>query len=475
MSLRARLVLTVLGLLVLGLVIALGATSGALQDWKGDQDNDVLTAAGRHLTAELRDRPRLAETTGAGDVEGVWRKLAEDGDVPSLFQVRAPDGRLRQSVSHGPVPDLPDPLPAAYWPAETTEENPDGERFGHAETAAGPNWLIRTSRLNDDGDMLVLGVRTARTDELLSRAMNVALVSGVVALLAVALLSSRAVRRGLRPLAGIADAAHEIGAGDLTRRVPTAKPNTEIGVLSSALNSMLGQLETAFAQRQESQDRLRRFVADASHELRTPIATIQGHAELFRRGAATRPDDLAKVMHRIESEAHRMGLLVDELLLLARLDQNQPLASEPVELTVLAAEAVEGLRATEPTRDLTLEADGPVTVFGDAARLRQVLDNLLANVVRHTPATASAVVRVRGSGDRAVIEVADTGPGIAEADRAKVFERFFRADPARSRDNGGAGLGLSIVAAVVTAHGGAVTVDSGPGATFRVELPRDSS
>ncbi|CAM3449472.1 cell wall metabolism sensor histidine kinase WalK [Kibdelosporangium persicum] len=296
-------------------------------------------------------------------------------------------------------------------------------------------------------------------DELLSRSLNVALISGGVALLAVGVLSWHAVRRGLRPLDDIADTAAEIGSGDLSRRVPGAPANTEIGKLSTALNGMLARLEA-------SEDRLRRFVADASHELRTPIATIRGHAELFRRGAASRPDDLAKVMRRIEAEAERMGLLVDELLLLARLDQGRPLERSPVDLPLLATDAVTDALATDPSRDISVEA-APVTVLGDSARLRQVLGNLLSNVLQHTDSPAT--VRVFADGPRAVIEVRDSGPGIAEPSR--VFERFYRAS--ESRTHGGAGLGLSIVAAVVEAHGGTVAVESelGKGSTFTVSLP----
>ncbi|MFC6929222.1 sensor histidine kinase [Actinomadura yumaensis] len=236
---------------------------------------------------------------------------------------------------------------------------------------------------------------------------------------------------------------------------------------------MLAQIEAAFREREASENRLRRFIADASHELRTPVATMRGYAELFRRGAADRPGDLAKAMRRIESEAERMGLLVDEMLLLARLDQGRPLERRPVDLAVLAADAVADAGAVEPGRPLTLDAAEPVIVSGDAERLRQVLANLLANVRRHTPAGTPAAVRAALDGDRAVIEVADQGPGLTEEQRAKVFERFYRADAARSRDHGGAGLGLSIVAAVAQAHGGTATVRSAPGegAVFTVTLP----
>ncbi|RZS29608.1 two-component system OmpR family sensor kinase [Herbihabitans rhizosphaerae] len=316
-------------------------------------------------------------------------------------------------------------------------------------------------------------LQAAGYDELTSRVARVAIVSSVVTVLAIVVLSWFAVKRGLRPLADIADTADEIRSGDLSRRVPSAKPGTEIGRLDSALNAMLGQLENAFQDKENSEARLRRFVADASHELRTPIATIRGYAELFRRGAAERPADLAKVTGRIEAEAERMGVLVDELLLLARLDQGRPLEREPVDLTELAADAVADARATEPSRSLELDADGPVVVSGDPARLRQVLANLLSNVLRHTPSDAPATIRVHPHGDGAMIEVIDTGPGMSEAERARAFERFYRTDSSRAKENG-SGLGLSIVDSVVEAHGGTVelTTQPGQGTTVRVTLPQ---
>jgi two-component system OmpR family sensor kinase len=238
---------------------------------------------------------------------------------------------------------------------------------------------------------------------------------------------------------------------------------------------MLERIESAFAQRQASEDRLRRFVADASHELRTPLTSIRGYAELFRRGAASRPDDLAKAMHRIEEEAARMGVLVEELLLLARLDQGRPLERQPVDLSAMAGEAVADARVVEPSRPIALDVDGPVQVTGDSARLRQVFDNLLANVRTHTPPGTPATVRVRANGETAVLVVEDQGRGMTEDEAARAFERFYRVDPSRARASGGLGLGLSIVSAIVTAHSGEVRVDSvpGEGATFTVTLPVD--
>ncbi len=237
---------------------------------------------------------------------------------------------------------------------------------------------------------------------------------------------------------------------------------------------MMQQIETAFAARAASEGRLRRFVGDASHELRTPLTSIRGYAELFRRGAADRPEDLAKAMRRIEEEADRMGSLVDDMLLLARLDQGRPLERQPVDLTRIARDAVDDARAVAPTRPIEYSPNGAIFVPGDEARLRQVMANLLQNANRHTPPGTPVHVRVVDDQTEAVIEVADEGPGMPTEDASRVFERFWRSDPSRTRASGGAGLGLSIVAAIADAHGGRAEVQSatGHGSIFRVHLPR---
>jgi two-component system OmpR family sensor kinase len=269
------------------------------------------------------------------------------------------------------------------------------------------------------------------------------------------------------------ETAGAIAAGDLTRRVEPADDRTEVGRLGLALNAMLTQIESAFEERRASEDRLRRFVADASHELRTPLTSIRGYAELFRRGAADRPEDLSKAMGRIEAEAARMGILVEDLLLLARVDESRPLERERLDLAALAAEAVDDARIAAPERRVELAAVADVAVIGDRVRLRQVLDNLLDNVRAHTPAEVRTAVRVSAEDDEAVLGVEDDGPGLDVDDVDRVFERFYRTDASRARSSGGSGLGLSIVAAVVAAHGGTVSADRSPlgGARFRVRLP----
>lgn len=478
--------LTVLALLTLGLGLTAGATFGALQDWRADRVDDLLTAAADELDSELAAEPagpRFEMALATDGLSRVWQRMAEGGDIPSFFQLRSSSGRVLETVSVGLQPQVPLPLPPDLIPAAATPGGQAAPRLFRASTAepdgsgVAPNWRLLTQRLTGSDEILIVGLQTKTSDELLSRTANVMAITSVAVLVGVALLSLRSIRRALRPLEAIVTTAGAIGAGDLTRRVDDLSPRTEVGRLGGALNAMLGQIETAFRARQGSEDRLRRFVADASHELRTPIATIRGYAELFRRGASARPDDLADAMRRIESEAARMGGLVDELLLLARLDQGRPLEREPVELTALVADAVADARAVEPSRPLRLDHDGEVVILGDAARLRQVLDNLMSNVGRHTPAGAAAAVRIRTEGDDAVVEVTDSGTGLTAEHRDRVFERFFRIDDSRQRRASGSGLGLSIVAAVVEAHGGTVAAHpaAGGGTTFRIRLPQAPS
>jgi two-component system, OmpR family, sensor kinase len=304
---------------------------------------------------------------------------------------------------------------------------------------------------------------------------------GAAVLLVLGLAGSWVVHRSLRPLTEVEQTAAAIAAGELDRRVPERDPRTEVGRLSQALNGMLAQIQRAFASSEASaekartsEERMRRFITDASHELRTPLTTMRGFAELYRQGAAR---DMEMVMARIESESRRMGLLVDDLLLLARLDAQRPIEQHRVDLLALATDAVHDAQAVAPKRKITMEVvDGPGTpeVFGDDARLRQVLGNLVTNALQHTPDTADITVRVGTDADDAILEVVDKGPGMSQRDALRIFERFYRTDSSRARISGGTGLGLSIVDSLVHAHGGIVTVTTAPGqgCRFYVSLPR---
>jgi two-component system OmpR family sensor kinase len=296
---------------------------------------------------------------------------------------------------------------------------------------------------------------------------------GAGVLIVMALLTLVIVRIGLRPLERMGQTAEAIARGDLTRRVSPATPGTEIGRLGLALNGMLSQIESAFAERTRSEQRLRRFLADASHELRTPLTSIRGYAELLRRGAERSPTDSALARRRIEEEATRMSVLVDDMLLLARLDQGRPLERERVDLQSIARDARADASAVAPGRVVSLAAPEPVVVTGDDMRLRQVVGNLVRNALVHTPPATPIEIGLSRRDGRAVLTVADHGPGLPPETAARAFEPFTRGDAGRSRDRGGAGLGLSIVAAVVAAHDGQVHVRETPGggATFEVELP----
>jgi len=342
---------------------------------------------------------------------------------------------------------------------------PFGLRGGHGYRA-----VAISDPLTGDTNVIAVSLRdTVRTfrDVVLVEALATLAVLGALAVVAWWVL-----HLGVRPLDQMAATADAIAAGDLARRVERAEPRTEVGRLGLALNTMLAEIEQAFAQRRASEDRLRRFVADASHELRTPLTSIRGYAELWRQEGLESDAAVADAMRRMESEAARMGLLVDDMLLLARLDQGRPLESAPVDLAILATDAVADARAVEPGRPVSLDTAPHLVVAGDEGRLRQVLANLLANVRVHTPAGTAVHVHAQARDRTAVLEVSDDGPGLGPSPE-RVFERFYRADPARARASGGTGLGLAIVAAVVSAHGGRATAGAtaGGGACLRVELP----
>ena len=315
----------------------------------------------------------------------------------------------------------------------------------------------------------------------LSRLQEIEAIVIASVLVALAILAWLVIRLGLRPLDRIGATAGAIAAGDLSRRVSPADERTEVGRLGIALNAMLGQIEQAFAKRQQSEERLRRFLSDASHELRTPLTSIRGYAELFRLGAATSPQDITRAMARIEQEASRMGLLVDELLALARLDEMPVTVREPVNLAPLVEDAGRDARAVSPGREISVSikpdarpAAPTHVVSGDIHQLRQVLANLLANAIKHTPAGTPIELSLQADDGLERIEVRDHGPGLPEDAQDAVFERFWRAEVGRERGKAGAGLGLAIVAEIVEAHGGRVSAGNAVdgGAVFVIEMAR---
>jgi len=326
-----------------------------------------------------------------------------------------------------------------------------------------------------DGQVLV-AVRTDGIDQSLQRLARIELGAAVVLLSVLGAGAWLVLRRGLRPLEEMADSAATITAGDLTRRVEPADDHTEVGQLGLALNTMLDGIEESFREREATEARLRQFLADASHELRTPLTSIQGFAELFRLADQGEPGDLERLdlpvmLARIEQESGRMKALVEDLLLLARLDEPRALEPEPVDLAVVAAEACTSAAALQPARRITLEAPDAVTVVGVADHLHRALTNLIANAIKHTPETSPIDVTVTGDDGRATVTVRDHGPGLDDEALAHVFDRFWQADSARV--GVGSGLGLSIVAGIAAEHGGTARAANAPsgGAIFALELP----
>jgi len=313
-----------------------------------------------------------------------------------------------------------------------------------------------------------------KVDKTLSQLRFLFLILGLIALITIAMAARWIIALGLKPLEAVEDTAEAIAAGDLSARLPAAKPDTEVGRLTTSLNTMLARIEESFTARVESENKLRRFVADASHELRTPLTAIRGFAELHRQGAVVGEEKTKELINRIEKESVRMSSLVEDLLLLARLDQSRELAKEPVDLNTLITEAVASARAAGPNHPIEIKLEASeIFVLGDSQRIHQVIANLLANARTHTPnGTEISITAMQGVSET-TIAVSDKGPGLSKADQDRIFERFYRADPSRVRNSGeGSGLGLSIVDAVMKAHGGYVKVKSevGRGATFTLHF-----
>ena len=324
--------------------------------------------------------------------------------------------------------------------------------------------------------IVIASISLEDVDDSIARLQYLMLLIGVATMILIIVLSRRAITISLKPLAAVESTAEAIAEGNLSARLPIAKPETEVGRLVGSLNQMLTRIEDSFAVRVKSEEKLRRFVADASHELRTPLTAIRGFAELHRQGAVTGEEKTRELIGRIEDESIRMGTLVEDLLLLARLDQSPEIEREPVNLNELIHSASESARASSPEHQISLVLpEEELFILGDRNRIFQVVANLLENARNHTPAGSSIQVSLTESEDEIKIEVADNGPGIEKHDLERIFERFYRADSSRTRTrkSEGSGLGLSIVKAVMQAHGGDVTVDStmGVGSTFTLHFP----
>ena len=460
--LRTQLLVLLLGTVALVVLATSLAATAALRDYLVDR-----------VDATLVDALRREQGPGPGGRGG--RGGREDLAVTVLRYDASgelvPRDRLQLSRSGGP--QVPDPGALPSRPSDVR-----GVGGGRWRVLSGPG---------PRGGTVVVGASLRGVRETSAQLLLINAAVGLVALAGGGLLARVAVRRSLRPLVVVEETAEAVAAGDLTVRVPAGDPRTEVGSLAGSFNAMVDRFQSAYtaqqaseAQARASEERMRRFVGDASHELRTPLTSIRGFAELFRQGAAAEPEQLARVMRRIEDEAARMGLLVEDLLLLARLDQARPLRREPVDLRAVLTDVVHDAQALHgDTHRIRLTAppgsDSSVVV-GDDPRLRQVFGNLVTNAVTHTAAGTAVEVELTADAERVVVAVRDDGAGMAPAVAARVFERFYRADASRSRtapDASGSGLGLSIVAGLVAAHAGTVEVDSvpGTGTTFRVALP----
>jgi two-component system OmpR family sensor kinase len=468
LSLRARL-LAGLGVVIVLLVVVAAS---------------VISLTRRHLVSQVDERLeqavdfRISRPPAAGN-------STDDSDVPGPLEERIRNAMFsdiwegsydssgtleeRGGPSYGPSMGY---TPAISYDEAFAVDDGDPISVGSVE-AGGGRWRVAVQG-DSSGGLTVLALPLDGVDDTVHRLIFVELIASGAVIAVLVAVGWWVIRLGIRPIKQMTATATAIADGDLSHRVPDMAPSTEAGQLGLALNHMLEQLEQSFDARALSQERLQQFVADASHELRTPVTTIRGYAELYRLGGLSRESEVGEAMRRTEQEAVRMSRLVDDMLTLAKLGAGRPLEFHDVDLAQLVADAGADARAVAPDRTVTVDASGPVLVRGDEDRLRQVIANVVSNALTHTPAGTPIELRAAVTGTDAEIAITDHGPGMAPEVASKVTERFYRADPARARDRGGSGLGLAIVDATVTAHGGSIIVASaiGAGTTVRVSLPR---
>jgi two-component system OmpR family sensor kinase len=467
--LRITLVALLVALVTLGLLATGYAATDLLRRYLLDQrDADLRTQVNG-----LAHDPRLDDICAAGQY------YALPGGAGSTYLGC-------QQPGDNSVVDLQGPGDRGDLPA-LTQGSLSSVPQSVASVDGGTLWRVMSGRLSN-GFTVVVATDIERDQAAIRHLIWIEVIVGLIVVTVLGGTGYVLVRNSLRPLTEVETTARAIAAGDLSRRVPEGNDRTEVGRLSTSLNGMLSRIETAFRAQQASEEqargsehRMRRFVADASHELRTPLTSIRGFAELYRQGAVRSDEDVRRLMERIEAEGARMGLLVEDLLLLARLDQQRPLTFGPVDLAGIAGDAVHDAKAVQPERPIVLHLDESLTdvpvVRGDDGRLRQVVGNLVTNALTHTPPDARVTVTVGEAPDDPgilVLTVADEGPGMDPADAERAFERFYRADASRTRAAGGTGLGLAIVSSLVAAHGGSVRLDTAPGKGSRVtvRLPR---
>jgi two-component system, OmpR family, sensor kinase len=488
--LRARLVAIISLLLAAGLGIAAVATTTVVSNFLVGQVDDELEAASLNLPTTLDLLQPSSQQQGLPSDYYV-RILGEKSDprvlgysaivrfgTPELSEMTFQESTYAKAADNGGKPQ-------PFTTSAATSRN--GTESWRAVTLA-------ARYPTGERAVVYVALPLRGVDSTVSILTRTLIMSGLGIVLLGGLTAWLLVERSLRSLRSVEHTAAQIAAGDLSQRVPEAPPGTEMGSLAASLNAMLTQIERAFAAQEASEVRMRQFVSDASHELRTPVATIRGYGELYRMGALDTSDKVDDTMVRIEDAARRMGTLVNDLLVLARLDEGRPVARENVDLVVLARDSVQDLHALDPTREVSVVPLAPdagsgsagsadpagqvpdtLVVEGDGDRLRQVVTNLIGNVARHTPAGTPAEIALgtRPDDGVAVLEVRDHGGGLTEEQARRIFERFYRADSSRTRESGGSGLGMAIVAAIVGTHGGHVEVrpTDGGGLTVRITLP----
>lgn len=465
--LRSRLVVITVALLLIAQLITVLATTFLLErNLRNRLDDELRTAV-----LPVADQASVATDESFSGTR-VLRTLPTTYAV-IFWSTTTPVTNTILPTNESEVPDIP----------RLTLLSPEvhsGRIFEVRSVEGDQHWRVLGGKSVDNRYTFAVAVSERGIDRTVQQVGILSTMVGLAAALSCLLAGWLAIHRAFRPLRRIEDTAAGIAAGDLTRRVPYRASGDEVESLSNSINVMLNRIETSFTAVESSESRMRQFVADASHELRTPLAAVRGYAELYRQGAVTQPEQVAQVMGRIEGEATRMSGLVEDLLALARLDEQRPMVFEETDLTVIVMDVAEDARAIAPDRRIrVMGLTGPLeptTVMGDEAKLRQVVTNLVANALHHTPAGTPVEVAFGRVGDVARIEIRDHGAGIPPEEAARVFERFYRHDPSRTRaddDAGGSGLGLAIVAAIVGSHQGRVGVTETPGggATFTVDLP----
>jgi two-component system OmpR family sensor kinase len=463
LSLRTRVIAAVSLIAVALVAVLVFVTRNTEANLTAQIDDDLAGASGRLAPVGLDDDDyrggpeRREPAVGEGqppELSAVYVGVLTGDDVVTVATPGLGDADLAL-----PELDLEQVVDAAE----------SGEPFSVSGEGSGSRWRVLAAPSRGDV-VTIIGMPLDSVDDAIGDLVTLELIAAAVILVALALVAFWVIRLGVAPLRKMTRTATAIADGDLTRRVPESPPDTEAGELGDALNKMLASIEESFGERDRAEARLRQFVADASHELRTPVATIRGYAELYRSGGLDDRERLDDAMRRTEAEAIRMGGLVEDMLSLARLDEGRPLELVDVDLAVVAEDAAADARAVDPDRPLRADTAGSVIVRADEARIRQVVANLVGNALAHTPAGTPVTVTCGTEEGSPFLEVADEGPGMSAESSARAFERFYRADPARSRHAGSSGLGLAIVEATVHAHGGEVLLESAPGEGTRVRV-----